>query len=303
MRDDVLDIESLLVFALVVRERSISSAAKKLGRSKQSVHRQIKNFEIALSVKLLQKIKRSITPTRIGLRLYNHAEKIIDESRAISDFLKSPKIESAGKIRITAPPLLAEIFLSPILIEFLKLNQDTRIESVLTNDLLNLTDNNLDIALRIGPNRFTETENYDSLLLGKVSRVLYASPSYLQERGMPKRIQDLKNHRTLHFGSLNENNRAHWQLEKTIEHLPVLTAANSKVILDATIQGQGIALLPEMLCADLLRQKKLVEILPQQRVDNIPVYILYRKALSQNSLIYQCVVTIQKAAEKSGFLN
>ncbi len=70
MNADTMDTGSLLVFALVAREGSISSAAQKLGRTKQSVHRQIKNFEEALSVKLFEKVKRNIVPTKIESECY-----------------------------------------------------------------------------------------------------------------------------------------------------------------------------------------------------------------------------------------
>lgn len=299
MTDDHINTESLLLFALVVRERSISSAAQKLGRTKQSVHRQIKNFEESLSVKLFEKVKRNIVPTKIGQRLYQHAERIIDEKRAISEYLRLPKSEASPTLRLTAPPLLAEVFLNSILNEFCIENESVRFECSLSNDVLNLEENDIDLAIRIGKFPEAGLENYQVVLLGTASRVICASPKYIQKSGKPKSIQDLKNHRILHFGSLNELKRAHWKLSKSVELLPVLSASSPRLILDAALKGQGIAMLPEMLCANDLRQKKLIEVLPQNRVENIPISVCVRKSISQTSLLFDFIRKIQDATKKS----
>ena len=292
MNNDELDIESLIVFAQVVRDLSISRAAKKLGRSKQSVHRQIKDFEESLSVKLLQKDKRNITPTKAGQRLYQHAEKIIEEARAISEFLKMPKLDSAMTIRITAPPLLAEIFLSSIIKDFLKSHPKAQIECLLTNDIMRLDDNNIDLAIRIGSARQSGLENYQSTTLGLVSRIVCATPKYVQDAGHPKQISDLKSHRTLHYGTLNEFRTARWQLGRPVEVSPVLSASSPHVILDAVLNHQGVAMLPELMCSKLLRQGQLIELLPQHRLRDIPITLLARSNLSQNSMVSQFIKKI-----------
>ncbi len=135
-----------------------------------------------------------------------HAVKILDETNAISELLKMPKGEIAPTIRMTAPPLLAEVFLSPIMNEFLHTHESIRFECLLSNDLLHLEENEIDLAIRIGKFRQPESQNYQVLQLGLVSRVICASPKYIQKFGKPKSVQDLRNHRILHFGMINEFN-------------------------------------------------------------------------------------------------
>lgn len=114
-----------------------------------------------------------------------------------------------------------------------------------------------------------------------------------------ERSEELELHRVLHYGVLNDFKRAHWFINRNVDVAPVLSAMSPRLILEAALNGLGIAMLPEMLCVRELKQKQLIEVLPQNRVSKIPISIVHRKSLSEHSAISKFIALIVKYAKRS----
>ncbi len=303
MSNDNIDIESLLVFATVVREKSFSNAADVLKRSRQSIHRQIKTFEENLSVKLFKKVNRGVVPTTIGLRLFEVAERILDEASTAVSLVKQKDGESRLRIRMTAPPLLAEAFLSSSISQIVAMNRGLQIDCQLSNDFLDLREHNIDIAFRIGQIRRDLSKDYSTIPLGSAKRIIVASPAYLKKHGLPRTIKDLNKHRILYFGNLNEYQLGVWPLKTNYEFRPALSASSPHLIFDAVLKGSGIAMLPEMLCAPMLQKGRIESILPDMSSVEIPVNLIHRTSLKGTRFFELFLEKILQDAREADWLN
>lgn len=299
--EDLLNLESLMVFAHVVREKSFSSAARKLNRPKQSIHRQLKHFEDSLSRKLLQKQNRGVVPTRVGLQLFQVAERIREEARHGLSLLRLPSPEASMLLRVAAPALLAEVFLSAIVAKFLKKHSNARVEFILSNDVFDLDGSRIDLAFRIG-NFPQKIFGYRSIKIGVATRVVVASPQYVKQQGRPRTVAELARHRILHFGPLNAFSQASWHLGRKQKLDPLVGAASPRLILDLILEGAGLGMLPEMICAEHLKAKRLVKLLGDKMDLRVPVSILIKEELWGSPVVDDLVNSVLRAARTSTWL-
>lgn len=303
MKNDSLDIESLLVFATVVREKSFSQAADVLKRSRQSVHRQIKTFEEGLSVSLFKKVNRGVIPTAIGWKLFEVAERILDETSTAVSLVKQRDGDSRLRVRMTAPTLLAEAFLSHSIAQIVSMSPGVQIDCQLSNDVLDLTEHNLDIAFRIGRWPRDLSREYSTIQLGSAKRIIVASPAYLKKHGIPRSLKDLGKHKILYFGTLNEYQLGVWPLKTSYEFRPALSASSPHLILQAALKGAGISMLPELLCAELIRKGRLETILPSLSSVEVPVSLIHRNSLKGTRFFELFLEKILRDAQEADWLN
>ena len=192
--------EAMKVFVAVLDEGSLSSAARKLGRSPAAVSRSLADLEARVGVELLHRTTRSI-------RLSDAGERYAQASRNILAALDEADMTAAGEhsdprgtLTITAPVAAGELALRPITDEFMRLYPAVCVRLHLLDRTANLIDEGFDLALRIA---HLPDSNLTGLKLGDVRRVLAASPAYLERRGSPEAPADLPGHDLIsmtHFG-------------------------------------------------------------------------------------------------------
>src|SRR5262249_15271449 len=156
---------------------SLAGAARQLRRSPPSVTRSLAAIEERMGVRLVQRTTRRLAPTVAGRRLAERARRLIADYRATVGARGKPqKTELRGLIRTTAPTLFGRWHVTPMIMSFLDLHPGVQAELVLTNHNLDLVKEEVDVAVRIGP----QTEA--SLVVrrvGQVRLVLFGSPDYL----------------------------------------------------------------------------------------------------------------------------
>jgi DNA-binding transcriptional LysR family regulator len=209
--------------------------------------RQLNSLEQQLGTLLLNRSTRSISLTPAGRGYYEDARRILDEldhaDRAVSEAGKQP----GGVLRVTAPVAFARLHIAPALPGYLRSFPDVRLEFQLNDNVLNLVDERLDVAIRLA-------HLPDSALVARRlahhRRIVCASPGYVQERGIPAQPEALGDHNCLLFdyGS-GEDLWTFSQGSRTIR-APVrgnLRASGSEILREAALGGAGIILLPTWL--------------------------------------------------------
>jgi DNA-binding transcriptional LysR family regulator len=186
------NLDDLLAFSVVGRERSFTKAAARLGVSQSALSHTIRELEARLGVRLLTRTTRSVAPTEAGERLLHtltpRFEEIDAELAALSELREKP----AGTIRITATEYAADTLLWPKLIKFLRQYPDIKIEISIDNALTDIVAGQFDAGVRAGEQ---VAKDMIAVRIGPDMRMaVVGTPSYFRKRSEPKKPQDLIGH-------------------------------------------------------------------------------------------------------------
>lgn len=252
------------VFLRVSHVGSFSSVASDMNMKISTVSRHISRLEETLGVALFNRTTRRLHLTEAGLALQDRVGRImsdVDEAREIaSSFSTSPR----GLLRINVPCAFGRRHVMPHLAEFLSAHPNIRIDMILNDATVDLIETGTDIAIRIGA-------LVDSTLVAKRlaghSRILVASPDYLKCNGVPEAPEAIAQHKCLLF-TLQKGNTWYYRDRKEtgtklgeISINGLLQANDSEALLEATLMGLGIALLPNWLIGKDLEAGRLIRLL------------------------------------------
>ncbi|WP_028081120.1 LysR family transcriptional regulator [Solimonas soli] len=184
------------VFLRVVDGGSFAAAAKMLRVTPSAVSRTIARLEARLGVRLLQRTTRSLTLTAEGEAFRVRAQAIAAEIDDLERSFSTAKVEPRGRLRVTASLPFGLHCLLPVLPEFLERHPQVSVDLSLTDALVDLVDQRMDVAIRHGPLR---DSNLRARSLGASRWIVAASPAYLKRHGRPKTPADLDRHNCLNF--------------------------------------------------------------------------------------------------------
>ncbi|MEP2027950.1 MAG: LysR family transcriptional regulator [Paracoccaceae bacterium] len=240
-------------FATVVDQGGFTDAARKMGKSKSAISKYVTSLEARLGARLLNRTTRRVSPTEIGLAYYDRARRVLNDAGEADSLVTATQSVPAGMLRISVATDFGVSCMSPVVTEFLKEYPDVTVNMVLSNRFVELVSEGFDMAIRMGE---PDNSSLRSCLLTKTRKVMVASPSYIQRSGRPLKIDDLCEHKLLHYS--NPASDAVWKLKSaTGETRQVYTAGwltvnDGQSLLNAAISGLGIAYLPTYLCAEAL---------------------------------------------------
>ena len=269
-------LNGMRVFAQVVEAKSFSAAADKLGMSKSLASRHVSALERALSVKLLNRTTRRLSLTEAGALFYEHCARIVQEAELAEERLARTQSEPAGLVRVTAVPAFALRHVLPALSEFYRKYPKVQVRLSCSNRALDLGDERFDLGIRVS---FEPAPNLVARKLAANRSVLCASPAYLERRGTPRRIEDLRQHECVLFPPLAP--KGVWTLRRDSRNHSVPVAGGFEtdemdVVREAVVAGLGIGILPLYMAADALQQGQLVPLLRQfQVVPESAIYLVY----------------------------
>ncbi|WP_375276426.1 LysR family transcriptional regulator [Alteromonas australica] len=259
-----LSLDNTVVFVAIADNRNISAAARQLGLPKSTVSRRLKELESTLGMTLFNRSTRAMSLTDDGVKYYEKAKPLFDAAIRLEDTIQQTT-QPTGLIRITATAAVAQYMLFPVIQRFLDLNSDIRIELHATDRRINLIENGIDIAIRLGPLEDSE------LILRKLKPIklkVVASPALLEGVGEPTTPQDLK---SLECVTVSRTFSV-WRFENG-ENIPVnwrFSAGNMLLAHQKVLSGGGFAALPAFMLAEDIKKQRLVEVLksfPLQLID------------------------------------
>jgi DNA-binding transcriptional LysR family regulator len=226
----------------------------------------VTQLEADLGVRLLQRSTRKFAVTDVGQSVYRHAQSMLNEAQAVREAVEQVSVEPRGVVKVSAPAALAQHLLAQLLPEFLRSHPKVRLQLHVSNRRVDVINEGFDLALRV---RSDLRDDGDLVMrrFGEIREMLVASPNYLARVGRPTQPTDLEAHTTLSMSE--EDSRQRWILQgpdgatEKIDIHPVLMALDFPLLLAAAEDGLGIALLPEMACADAVRNGELEVVLPE----------------------------------------
>src|SRR6266566_573649 len=252
---------SVKAFVAVADEGGFAQAARKAGAATSSVMRRVDALEEHLGAVLLNRSTRSVTLTPAGEAYYVPAVRILSDldeaNRSVSELSGPPR----GLLRVSLPVAFARLHVAPLVPEFLKSCPGVELELLMTDSVVNLVEDRVDLAVRIGS---LESSSLIARKLAPNRRVVCASPEYIQTHGEPRIPADLAKHNCLTF-SCSTGDRT-WRFARTGQDEQVrvrgnLRANHSETLRKAALSGLGLILMPTWLIGGDLGQGRLRPVL------------------------------------------
>jgi DNA-binding transcriptional LysR family regulator len=268
-------LEAMSVIIAVTETGSISAASRRLKSPVATVSRKVAELESRLKAQLFQRSSRRMTLTDAGRSYIDACKRIIeqvdDAEREVSGEYRIPR----GELAVTTPWGLGHTHLLPLAVEFLEAYPDISLRLMLTDRVVNTTEENIDIAIRVGA---LPDSNMIATRIGSIRIVVCASPSYLKTRGEPKQLSDLEKH-----GCITIDDHAipsAWKFVRgsraTVAPVSSRLCVNtSEAAVLAAIEGAGLARVMSYKMDAAKRAGKLTIVLEEFEPEPLPVHIIY----------------------------
>lgn len=263
--------EGLDEFVAVAETGRFGAGAERLGLSSSHVSRQVARLEERLQTRLFYRSTRRVTLTEAGQTFLQHCQRLIDAReeamRAIGDLAGEPK----GLLRMTCAVAYGERFVVPLVNAFMAEHPQLRVDIELSNRPLDLLQENLDLAIRLG--RLPDSRLVATRLAPR-AMFLCASPAYLARYGRPHSLSELARHNCL-VGSSDHWTFAQGDRETSIRVQGNWRCNSGQAVLDAALRGFGLCQLPDYYVLEHLRSGELVSLLEPHRPPHTAVWALY----------------------------
>ena len=268
-------IDAMRAFVAVVTEGSFSKAAITMQLSPQLVSKYVAKLEEQLHTRLLNRTTRRVSVTEAGRQYFIHAQQIlfsIDEMVAqLGGLQQHPK----GVLRISAPVSFALKHMAKLITDFQARYPSVTVDLQLNDRKVDIVEEGFDIALRIGQ---LESSSLIAKKIAPIRVVLCASPEYLKIHGTPKQLEDLEGHRYLHYSYMNIETKGQifkYLKAKQLKESSIFRSNNGDVLVEAAIEGAGLALQPTFIASKALNTGKLVIVLPEYEPNPLGLYAVY----------------------------
>jgi DNA-binding transcriptional LysR family regulator len=272
------DLNSLEIFTQVAEANSFSEAARRLKMPTSTVSRRIAELETQLGVRLIERSTRSLRLTDVGLEVLEHAQRSAELSEAIDNIASNHQSKISGTLRLSAPPSISDSLLVPLVGAFQASYPDVCIQMFISERFVDHIADGIDLAFRVGQLK-------DSSLVARriltYRHQLVASPSYLEKSKPPQTPQGLLSHRLFSFLRRGKPENT-WRFahvngkdKETINFQPTLSMNDYAGLASALLAGAGIGDLPPIVQPQLLRDRRLVEVMLKWRFRTVNLWLVH----------------------------
>ncbi|HRP98247.1 MAG TPA: LysR substrate-binding domain-containing protein [Rhodocyclaceae bacterium] len=268
--------QAMQVFTRVVEANSFTQAADSLGLPRATVTTTIQKLERRLRVRLLNRTTRKISLTQDGASYYERCMNILAEVEEAEASFHDVERGPHGRLRIDVPPAIGRLILVPMLCEFQSRYPDIDLVIGMSDRPVNMVQEAVDCVIRVGE---IKDSSMVARRLGTFQGVTCAAPSYLERHGEPKTIEDLVQHKAVHY--FTPNGRVlDWDLVIDGESIPIkmkgaVAVNDADAYLACGLQGFGMIQPPRFMAYEHLKSGALVEVLPQWQPAPLPISVVY----------------------------
>lgn len=256
-------LNSIEVFLEVARQQSFSRAAKAIGITGPAASKQVQSLEDELGVRLLNRTTRHVTLTDEGALYYDRARLAMEELREAAELVQESKASPRGMLRVSAPLSFGQMHLLPLLSGFARKYPELTLEVSLDDRMVDVMADGFDVVIRVG---VPQDSSLMSRHLGDCPILMVASPEYLERHGTPATPDELRYHRMIAY--TYQGGAAEWRYKAPDGHIGafryegVFRTNTSDLMLQAALDGLGIAVLPQFSVSIPLQSGQLVRVLP-----------------------------------------
>ncbi len=262
-------------FVAVVDAGSFVRAADTLGASKAAVSRHVAELEQRIGARLLNRTTRKLSLTDDGRAFYERCSEILEAIDAAEAGLHARSGEASGRLRVSAPVTLGNLYLAPLWGRFLALHPRVTLEVSLSDRTVDVVEEGYDLAIRIAQ---AQPPSLIGRKLASSRIVLCASPAYLKRHGEPAHPHELAQHDVIAYSYWSSGNEWRFDgprgpVQVTVQ--PRLYANSGDTCRAAALEHQGIILQPDFLVGEDLRAGRLQALLPDYHSPALEIYALY----------------------------
>lgn len=261
-----MNIEELETFVEVAQRKSFALVAHDRNVAPSSVSRAIANLEDKLRIRLLHRTTRKVSLTEAGQAYYNKILPILSDLKDAVETAQNIETEPSGTIRFTSSVTFGNYRLIPILHEFMERYPDISLDYILTDQVIDLVGERIDIAIRHG--KLNDSSFIATKLFSTCYRIV-ASPSYIDRYGRPERPPDIENHQCLIFDWPLFRSKWKFQKDNTLQEVFVqgrYNMTNGTALRNLALNGAGISLLVNWLVDEDIEKGDLINLFPDYKV-------------------------------------
>ncbi|HEX2659677.1 MAG TPA: LysR family transcriptional regulator [Polyangia bacterium] len=272
------EISELTVFHCVVRHASYARAADELMLSPSGISRIISRMEERLGARLVQRTTRKLSLTEAGAAFHARTAQVLLDLADAESFVQETAVRPRGNLRVTAPVVFGQLYVAPLLGDLLRRFPDLSIDLSLTDRMVDLIEEGVDLAIRIG-------QLTDSRLIARRlcqnHRVLVASSKYFVGRPLPTHPSQLAEHECILFTGFTRPRE--WKLIGPEGPVSVgvsgrVASNNVDTLTAAAKQGLGITFGATLSAGPALLSGELVRVLPDYEFEPTSIFALYPSA-------------------------
>lgn len=268
-------IDAMRTFVTVASEGSFSRAAERLDMSPQLVSKYVSQLETQLGVRLLNRTTRRVHLTEAGSHYQQRAQLLLDDLAELDNQMGDLQNNAQGLLRISAPVSFGSRHLPRLLSAFQQAHPGVCVDLQLNDRKVDIVEEGFDVALRIGQ---LKDSSLIAKLIAPIRVILCASPDYLAHHGTPSRLEHLQSHRYLRYSYLESD--AGQALHAWLCHTDkaannALVSNNGDVLVQAAVDGLGIALQPTFICGEAIAAGQLQVILADHAPPPLGLYAVY----------------------------
>lgn len=295
--------QEMQVFVAVADEQSFSSAARRLSMSAPSVTRAVAALEERIGTRLLARTTRSLHITEAGQRYLEDCRRILAELEEAEESAAGSHAVARGQLNVTAPVLFGELFVTPLLVDYLDQYPQVQANALLVDRVVNMAEEDIDVAIRIGD---LPENNLHRVKVGAVRRVICASPGFLAVQGRPRHPNDLRDVSVVMAAS--STLVSDWQFMGpegaiTVRPQPRLVVSAIQAAIRAACDGWGLTRVLSYQVARQVEAGELEIVLDDYELPLLPIHVVYQGERKLSAKIRTFVDFCASALQKNQALN
>ncbi|HET6150946.1 MAG TPA: LysR family transcriptional regulator [Polyangia bacterium] len=267
-------IDLMKLYTRIYETRSFSRAARDFGTTQPTVSKRLQALETLLGTRLVERNTRGVRPSEAGALYYQQCKRWLAEMEEVQEQLLAVRKGARGRLRLSVPVNIGQVQLARIAFSFQGQYPSVQIDLSLTDRVVDLVDEMVDVAIRIGRLGRLGSSAVVARKLASYRPVLVAAPTYLLRRGSPATLAELRTHRILYYGSGGEA-VLHRGQSYTPPPDPDLVVSDPLVLREAIREGVAIGLLSPWLVQHDIERGMLARVLPEALGDQFFINAVY----------------------------
>lgn len=266
------------VFQSVADRKSFAAAARHLGLSPPTITRAVSALEVRIGTRLFTRTTRFVRLTEAGARYLDDVKRIFALIDEAENEAAGTHTVPRGRLAITAPVLFGQLFVMPLVMDFLKTSPQITASVLLVDRLVNVAEEGFDVAIRIGD---LPDSSMVALRVGQVRRVVVAAPGYLAQEGRPVHPRDLTHRSIVMTTSASSSNE--WRfldkaLPLAVKVEPSLYVNLNQAAITAAVRGWGLTQILAYQAATEIADGRLQVVLSEYELPPLPIHVVYPEA-------------------------
>ena len=268
-------LKNMQVFCRIVELGTFAAVAREMGVSAMMISKYMRSLESSLAVSLIDRKTRQLNVTELGQRYYRQCKQLLDDLSDIESSISQSGRAVEGTLKVNSPIDFGGIYMVAIINDYQQRYPGVNVLMSLDNAFINLRSGKFDISIVV-------TDKLDQGVVARkiaqTSLCTYAAPEYLKQYGYPETIEDLEQHKCLHY--LGTPHAEFWVFNKDNKRIDIrpkwsFASNNGRVLCQAAALGMGIIRSPALSVRSYVQSGELVELLPDYKISNLSVYATY----------------------------